>query len=362
MASDRRGSLSTQMLVHLINQLDEFNGLRTSWDAAFAADPSATVFLSWSWLRGWFETSPHPWAVLAAKPRGSDAWVGFMPISVRGGAMYRFDQVREIRMAGEPAADYTGFVCDPRFEQEGVRAFADFIVHRMQWDRLRLKEINDPRMDWFVEALPSRSVQVYEGTGTCCPYIPLPASWDDYLQNCLTYETRKSLRKKLRLVERECRVTHLNGDNATDQIEALLKLASLKDHHAAENSVPRFRAIFRSCAEAGFASVTIVWKADAPIAGMGSFIDAKAGSLDFYVTGYDEQFGEYSPGRVVNALCIQHAIDRKLKVLDFLRGDEPYKFQFGAQRRYTRNVTMLRRGLHTATRIAVNRVRQKLPF
>jgi CelD/BcsL family acetyltransferase involved in cellulose biosynthesis len=348
------------MQVNLINRVDEFDALRSSWDGVFASDPNASVFVSWAWLRGWFETSPHPWTVLAARREAGGPWMGFMPISVRGGAIYRFDQVREIRMAGEPAADYTGFVCEPSVEREVIGGFADFIANHMQWDRLRLKEVNDSRIDMFVQALPARSVQVHEGTGTCCPYIPLPTTWEEYLQTGLTYETRKSLRKKLRLVERECRVTHLNGTNSEDQIEALLKLAAMKDHHVAENSVPRFRAIFRSCADAGIASITIVWKADAPIAGMGSFVDRKAGSLDFYLTGYDDQFAEYSPGRVVNALCIQHAIDQKLKVLDFLRGDEPYKFQFGAQRRFTRNVTMLRRSLHTATRLAVSRARKKL--
>src|SRR4030095_8096301 len=97
--------------------MDEFEALRSPWDGVFASDPNASVFVSWAWLRGWFETSPHPWTVLAARSDAGGPWMGFIPVSFCGGAIYRFDRVREIRMAGEPAADYTGFVCEPSVEK-----------------------------------------------------------------------------------------------------------------------------------------------------------------------------------------------------------------------------------------------------
>src|SRR5262245_23069557 len=137
------------MQVSLINRLDEFDALRSSWDGVFAADPHASVFVSWAWLRGWFQTSPHPWSVLAARKDANSPWLGFLPISVRQATIYRLDQVREIRMGGEPAADYTGFVCDPSHEKDIIAALADFMANEMPWDRLRLKEINDPRINQF---------------------------------------------------------------------------------------------------------------------------------------------------------------------------------------------------------------------
>jgi CelD/BcsL family acetyltransferase involved in cellulose biosynthesis len=51
-----------------------------------------------------------------------------------------------------------------------------------------------------------------------------------------------------------------------------------------------------------------------------------------YNSGYDpEKYGQFSPGIILNARSIQDAIAAKRAVFDFLRGDEEYKYRFGAQ-------------------------------
>ena len=51
-----------------------------------------------------------------------------------------------------------------------------------------------------------------------------------------------------------------------------------------------------------------------------------------YNSGYDpEQFANLSPGNVLTAYTIQEAIRLGRIRYDFLRGDEDYKFRFGAQ-------------------------------
>jgi CelD/BcsL family acetyltransferase involved in cellulose biosynthesis len=50
-----------------------------------------------------------------------------------------------------------------------------------------------------------------------------------------------------------------------------------------------------------------------------------------YNSGFDpEQFAHLSPGNALTAYTIQHAIRLGRQRYDFLRGDEVYKFRFGA--------------------------------
>jgi CelD/BcsL family acetyltransferase involved in cellulose biosynthesis len=57
-----------------------------------------------------------------------------------------------------------------------------------------------------------------------------------------------------------------------------------------------------------------------------------AGShLYLYNSGYDPEFSSLSVGLVSKALCLQWAIENGMKGLDFLRGDEPYKYDMGAK-------------------------------
>jgi len=359
-AQAESAAVGSSMSIGLIDSAEGFDQLRPAWERAFDRDPVAPIFQNWWWQRGWREVTPYPYAVLTVTPAGTSEPVAFLPISIRGSAnMLRVDHVREIHMGGDPGTDYNGLVCDPAHEETVIAALVDHFSRRESWDRLMWKEINEPRLLAVSERLPSEVADVFPRQGTCCPYTPLPATWEAFQQECLSYETRKSLRKKLRLCEEECRVTLMDSSNANEHIDALVTLAKNRTRDDMDDNVHRCDRIFEWAQKGGIASILLIWHEQTPIAGMGAFIDKKANSYCFYLTGYNENFGNYSPGRVVNALAIKHAIELGCTTLDFLRGDEPYKFQFGAQRRYTTHVVAVRKGLHSAARIAVENVRRK---
>jgi len=355
-------AITSSMRVNLIDQDADFDQLRPAWERAFDRDPNAPIFLNWWWQRGWRKVSPYPYAVLTITPTNASEPVAFLPVSIRGSAnVLRVDHVREIHMGGDPGTDYNGLVCDPDHQDAAIAALVDHFSNHESWDRLMFKEVRDPRLLAIIERLPKDVADVFPRQGTCCPYTPLPPTWEEFQQQCLSYETRKSLRKKLRLCEDECRVTFMDSSNAAQHIEALVTLAKNRTRDDMDDNVHRCDRIFEWAAKGGIASILLVWHDQTPIAGMGAFIDKKANSFCFYLTGYNENYGHYSPGRVVNALAIRHAIDMGCTTLDFLRGDEPYKFQFGAQRRYNTHVVAVRKSLHSATRIAVENVRRRPP-
>jgi CelD/BcsL family acetyltransferase involved in cellulose biosynthesis len=67
-----------------------------------------------------------------------------------------------------------------------------------------------------------------------------------------------------------------------------------------------------------------------------------AGSyLYMYNSGYDPEFSGLSVGLVSKALCLRWAIENGKTGIDFLRGDEPYKYDLGAadQQIYSLHVT-----------------------
>jgi CelD/BcsL family acetyltransferase involved in cellulose biosynthesis len=57
-----------------------------------------------------------------------------------------------------------------------------------------------------------------------------------------------------------------------------------------------------------------------------------------YNAGFDPDFSHLSPGIVAIGLDIKTAIDEGFKYYDFLRGEENYKRQFGAQKRSTMRI------------------------
>jgi CelD/BcsL family acetyltransferase involved in cellulose biosynthesis len=115
--------------------------------------------------------------------------------------------------------------------------------------------------------------------------------------------------------------------------------------------------MLRRCAEADLARMLMLWKGVTPVAGVASLVNRKRRSMCLYVTSFDEAFSPLSPGRVTVAL---DAIGQGMTEFDFLRGEEPYKFQFGAVSRHNRTLIVERPTLQAAVRRAITGVRETL--
>ena len=103
----------TSMTVTTIRGLAQFDSLKVDWDAVYQTDTQTAVCMSWDWLRGWLEVTPHEWFVLALRPDGNSPYVAFLPLATASGYLF---------MGGTPLADYTGFVCRPEYEALALEA------------------------------------------------------------------------------------------------------------------------------------------------------------------------------------------------------------------------------------------------
>ncbi len=58
------------------------------------------------------------------------------------------------------------------------------------------------------------------------------------------------------------------------------------------------------------------------------------GRAEIYKLAYDENFKQYSPGTLVTAMLMQHVFEQdKVREVDYLIGDDPYKTTWMSQRR-----------------------------
>jgi CelD/BcsL family acetyltransferase involved in cellulose biosynthesis len=66
-------------------------------------------------------------------------------------------------------------------------------------------------------------------------------------------------------------------------------------------------------------------------------------SLLMYNSGYDPQLSHLAVGLISKALLVKDAIEQGRACLDFLRGDERYKYDLGAQNSQVYRCTVTRR-------------------
>lgn len=339
------------MQIELIEDFEIFRIIRKNWNFVYELDPQAQFFLSWDWLSGWLRMVHEPWLILAAKPDANDSYVAFFPLKVvldqQAGSIF----YTELCMAGNSMADYTGLLCLPEHEEEVILAFAAYIQQRLVWSTLNLQNIleTDTRMHLFLENFSKESFEFNQrrirnqGEDTdnyIAPYVILPDDWDSYLQSNVGSNTRQKIRRLLRKIEDSDKfyITQVNADNLELHIEILLQFWQAKwEEKKGDNCsviVNYLRAILRHCFEHDCLYFPVLWKGDVPLGTIANFIDVRQKTILFFIAGRDDTFKNPPPGLILHADAIRYAIQNRFKVYDFLKGNEDYKYSFGAKERH----------------------------
>jgi CelD/BcsL family acetyltransferase involved in cellulose biosynthesis len=328
-----------------LDELAQLDEVRDDWEAAYAADANAHVFVSWRWLRAWIDSARPRWLALAARAPGAERYRAFFIFRTRAQRSGRFHVQRELYLGGRPHADYTGFVCAPEIEAEALTAAADFVRQRLAWDSLRLEEVMDPRLDRFLAAVRGRA-DLTMSEPVSCPYIALPETWDAYEQSCLSAKARKHLRYYTRKVEGldGFQATVAGPETVDAHLDALLTFWQARWNRETDG----YRRLLRACFDRGGLWLGGLWQADAPIALLAAFPDESRQVFAYFMSGFNPAYADLSPGKVMVAHSLRYAVEHGYQTFDFLRGDEGYKFSFGAAERFTQTARLERRSSRNA--------------
>jgi CelD/BcsL family acetyltransferase involved in cellulose biosynthesis len=172
-----------------------------------------------------------------------------------------------------------------------------------------------------------------------CPVIDLAGEWRAQLGQ-LDKKTRHEVRRKLRRAEREgqvrLRYLPLDRESADRFIHLHQARWGSAGLFAEDEDGDRSRAFLRRLTEleasegdrARFhlGEVTVDDQVVYALAGF-----AEGGVCYFYNAGMDPVSLDLSPGIVGTAMYLRDRIERGDRHFDFLRGDEPYKYQWGAR-------------------------------
>jgi len=335
--------------IDVIEEPDAFAALKANWNAVYDADPTAQLFLSWDWLLGWLPQLQGSWLILAArqdKPSG-EPYCAFLPLRIETRLSEGGVFVNDFKMAGNHAADYTGLIALPSAEARAVAAFGRFLK-QMHWARLHLDNFraSRPRLDLLLAHFPKAGfattevdrVDKVDGIDlNTCPYVDLPSDWESYLAG-LSTNARQKIRRLLRLADdggSEFRITHATQDTVARDLDVLLRFWALKWGQRKGNKLAGLvrsnRDMLLRSFERGLLFLPVLWQGDRPLAALATLVDLRRRTLLFYMTGRDETFDGPSPGLMLHGHSIRHAIANGFTRYDFLRGDEDYKYSFGAR-------------------------------
>ncbi len=179
------------------------------------------------------------------------------------------------------------------------------------------------------------------------PRITLNGSFDEYLSR-VDKKQRHEIRRKMRRAEESGRgvrwfISDMNASRVEAETEAFLSLMEHDEGKAEflrETMREQMRAIIRAAHENGWLWLAFLEADGKRIAACLNF--DYGNKLWGYNAGVNRDFMDLSPGWVLLAHTLQWACENNRSEFDFMRGDEEYKYRFGAVNQYVMRVKVTR--------------------
>ena len=313
-----------------------FAALRQEWNPLLHNSAFDAIFLTWEWQSTWWEHLGKGELYLIAV-RDGDSLSGIAPLYLTPAD----DGRNELSIVGcRDVSDYLDLIAASGQEEKVYGALLDWLGsdEAPAWDLADLCNIpaTSPTHSLLAEMAAGRGYKVHTEVEDICPIIPLPSTWDEYLAS-LSKKQRHEIRRKIRRAEGGGQINWYIVNEERDlaaEVDAFIELHQKshvdKDEFMDDQMKGFFHAAAQVLYEAGWLQLAFMEINGNKAATMLNF-DYRD-SILVYNSGYDpHKYARLSPGIVLLSYCIQRAIELGRAEFDFLRGDEQYKFRFGAQ-------------------------------
>jgi CelD/BcsL family acetyltransferase involved in cellulose biosynthesis len=313
--------------------LDDPASVAAAWRSM--AESAGNAFLTPEWFGAWREHYGGDSDAVVVRVRDADdpaRVVGLLPFTHRG---------REVRFAGHNVGDLFAPLAAPGLEDEVVRSAAGVVADVVGGRRSRLVldnvERGAPWLRAFADAWPGR-LATTEVLTSVVPRLGLGGrSWEDVLAS-RSRNFRSQWGRRHRAMEREHDlVFRLADDPARLRADMAtffaLHTARWSSRGGSSSAGPRVRAFHTDWAgralERGWLRLWFLELDGVPVAAFYGWLIG--GRYAYYLAGFDPAHAPKSPGLVLLAHTIRHAIEEGAQVYDLLLGDEPYKQRFADQ-------------------------------
>ena len=319
------------------------------WNDLLQGSVSDNPFLRFEYQRTWWEhRGGNEWKqaeLVLVTAREDGRLVGIAPLFLA-----EYDGRPALLLNGSiEISDYLDVIVQTEDHARFISGLFDFLASTLTDNWSAVDWYNLPDSSTTLTALKMEAEkrgwthleEMYRPT----PRIALNGDFDEYLSR-VEKKQRHEIRRKMRRAEESGRGVRWyisSMDNVEGEIDSFLSLMEQDQGKAGFLHDPmrdQMKAVIRTAHENGW-----LWLA---------FLEADgqriAAALNFdynnklwgYNAGVNRNFMDLSPGWVLLGNVLQWACENKRTEFDFMRGDEEYKYRFGAVNQYVMRVKLTR--------------------
>ncbi|MER9410158.1 GNAT family N-acetyltransferase [Mesorhizobium sp. M0589] len=312
----------------IIDDPVKFDALTPHWWKLWEQSSSATPFQSPAWLVPWWRSFAPGELATVAVWRGGDL-VGLAPLYLEHGTAGS-----KLLPVGISLSDYLDILAVRDIEAAVVATIAETICS-VGWSQWILSDLPQNSAGLTI-AHPGLTVE-RPAIHAACPVLAVAG--DETLAGCVPARRRRQLRRARQAASRRGRLALAAARGDQNFLNQLIRL-----HHArwvghgggvlADPAVQHFHGLSLPLLDAhGLVRCWLLAIDGTTVAAYYGF--HHRGRAYAYLGGLDPAYAEESPGAILIGHAIAESIREDAREFDFLRGQEAYKYGWGAVDRWT---------------------------
>ncbi len=344
------------MTILELQTINELRDSETEWNQLLSQSLDNNPFLTYEWLTSWWKYfgKGRELKLFTAESQGPVSLV--VPVMYSKCKVFGSKRCRaEFVASGD--SDYQGFLVTDF--QKAARTVNHLIENIMQdsndTDCIVFGDVPEGSVTAkLLEGINEKGFRASRSATSSCPYVPLPNNYELYSQT-LGSNMRRNLKIWEKQALKDYRVEFVKYAEIGNVKEAMKIFFDLhqKRQMAKGNcgifsdSVQRnfHTDVAKAFAEKGWLGLFFLTFNDKPVSTVYSY--EYNGKLYAYLCGFDPEYDRYRTGHLAFKNLIKYGIGKKLRELDFLRGNEEYKSRWRAMVRNNLEFRIPKRGLRS---------------
>lgn len=341
------------MHLQVLHTIEEIIALEPEWDDLLnCCNASHVPFLRHDYLTTWWQTlgggewpEGQLFTVIARDEEGQLA--GIAPLFF---TLNREQRPSLMLIGSIEISDYLDFIVRANSLPEFVHQLFALLQSEQApaWEVLDFYNLPDytPTLEALRHAANKYNLSYELQALQKSPYVPLPGDWETYLAG-IDKKQRHEIRRKLRRAEDNVPAVrwYIAQDQSTldQEIEDFFSLMAQdpdKESFLTPAMRIQMRNIIRTAFQGGWLQLAFLEVGGEKAASYLNF--DYHGHIWVYNSGLNFAYRELSPGWVLLAYLLQWANENQRAAFDFMRGDEQYKYRFGAIDRHVMHAKITR--------------------
>ncbi|MDG5815355.1 GNAT family N-acetyltransferase [Chitinispirillales bacterium ANBcel5] len=330
------------MRLEEINSVKKLKSIIAQWNDLIYESKTATPFQSPEWILNWWYQFGNDHLRVITVYNSENKLIALAPLF-----LYEVHGEKTLSFIGSGISDYLDIIIKNGYETQVLNSLYKYFQHNQhQYSIIDLQEVKKDSILLTIKNDKLTSVHITQLSR--CPYLILPNSSDEFITHIASKKLRKNIRRGIKYLEKNKSMVSMEiADDNTFEVfmDDLIKVHTKRWKNKgmngvlSEDKVKKFHLcsgremvrnnrllLYRfSCEEKVCAAFYILVHNDCAYG---------------YISGFDANFENVSIGSVCLYLAMKDLIAKGFRVFDFLRGEEDYKYSWGAKNRVNHQIIL----------------------